>query len=90
MITFSTANEHRGQFSDFAIASNTTMDLYNNDVGATVGNGYLTTRPLPNLMAEMEIKFDAGELRAWTPRNANFIQHSSILKKSNEERIFAP
>ena len=91
MIIFSTANEHNGQFSKVALASNTTMDLFNNDVGATVGNSYFNSpNPLPNLMAQMELKFDAGDLRAWTPKNATVFQHSSIIKKSDETKIFAP
>lgn len=68
---------------------NTTMYLYNNEIGATLGQGYFTIRPLPNLLNKLEAKFDSGELWAWTPKDVNFISHTSILRKSNGDNIFS-
>ena len=90
-ILLTTANEFHGQYFGAAFASNCTMDLHNNDVGATAGNAYFGTTPLKfpeEIIDEMEAKFDAGELWAWTPPNANVNTHWHILKKSNRSRIF--
>lgn len=88
-----TANEFHGQYFTAAFASNTTMDLHNNDVGATAGDAYFNTAPLKfpeELINEMEAKFDKGDLWAWTPPNANVNTHWHILKNSDRTKIFAP
>ena len=83
-----TANEYHGQHSDKALASNTTMDLHNNEVGATAGDAHFNTLPLKSmdeLIREMETKFSNGDLWAWTPPNADVFFHDNILRKSNME-----
>ena len=92
-IIVTTANEFHGRYFAAAFASNCTMDLHNNDVGATAGNAYFGTTPLKfpeELIDEMEAKFDAGELWAWTPPNANVNTHWHILKKSKRAKILQP
>jgi hypothetical protein len=93
MITFSTANEYHGRHSAAGFASNTTMDLHNNDTGATAGNAYFVAgipKDPETLIDEMEAKFNAGELWIWTPPNADVNHHNHVLKKSNSTRIFTP
>lgn len=92
MITFSTANEYHGRYFAAGFASNTTMDLHNNDHGATTGGLFMG---IPTATAEgwidtMEQEYDLGKLRIWTPPNANVNNHSHVLKKSDGKRIFAP
>ena len=92
-ILFTTANEFHGEYFGGATASNTTMDLRNNDVGATFGDTFFDPpvfKTANEMIDAMEAKFDAGELWAWTPPNANVNTHSSILKKSNQTHIFPP
>ena len=69
------------------------MDLHNNDARATAGNTYFVAAILKKpdaLIDEMEVKFNHGNFRIWTPPNADVNHHSHILKKSNGTKIFAP
>ena len=69
--------------SDKGYVSNTTMDLYNNDTRATAGDIYFrsaTQKPPEAFIDEIKAKFISGDLWAWTPANANVVNHHHILK----------
>jgi hypothetical protein len=94
-IMVSTANERRGRYHEVAFSSNSTMDLYNNNVGANAGELEFNTPPnrsiiesIAGMMDAMETKFSSGELWAWTPPNSTVWTHANLIRKSNQIKIF--
>ncbi len=92
-LIITTANEHTGRFDQNALASNCTMDLFNNDYGATVGGNLAATGSTigaDDWISVLETAFAAGELRAWTPPEKTVTTHDNILRKSDQTKIFQP
>ena len=82
-----------GRYFKAAFSSNCTMDLHNNEAGATAGNLHFlsgTIHVAEDLIDQMEAKFDRAEFWAWNPPSANVNDHLHILKKSDQTSIFGP
>jgi hypothetical protein len=88
----STAHEYRNRYSDNQQAFNSTMDLQNNAVGATVNHQVNGLPDRTAIKSELEQRYSSGEMYIWeVPRGAaSQSQRDSegILIKSNKTRIY--